>query len=437
MTPPAYLRLKPIVQLLSLAVAGFLLTHDAAGQATAAARPRLDLSRLVVVGDSLLAGFQNNSLAASQQVHAIAEVIARQANVELPLPLIADPGIPNMLQLLNPGPPTQIAPAPGYSTGRINPLLQPMNLAVPGHSVREALEERPDVPFDSLTDLILGLPGLLQGVSRSQVGWAEALQPTAIIVWIGAVDTLGAALNGDASLVTPDAEFTAAYTELMDRLAATGAALVVANLPDVTVIPYLTSAEQVASTIGLPAATIAAALGIRPGDFVTPDAFPIIPAILTGAQAGPLPANVVLNAGDVAIIRAATARLNAFIAAKAAEKGAALVDTHALLNSFHSKGIVVGGQRLTTTFLGGIFSLDGFHPTNTAAAVTANAFIKVMNQRLRAGIPPVNVRYVAAEDPLVLPGVGHPASCRKTVHPETGKSMRAILAPRSARPKNH
>jgi len=228
MTPPAYLRLKPIAHLLSLAVAGFLLTHDAAGQTAPAARPRLDLSRLVVVGDSLLAGYQNNSLAASQQVRGIAEVIARQANVELPLPLIADPGIPNMLQLLNPGPPPQIAPAPGFSTGRINPLLQPMNLAVPGHSVREALEERPDVPFDSLTDLILGLPGLLHGVSRSQVEWAEALQPTTIIVWIGANDTLGAALDGDASLVTPDAEFTAAYTELMDRLAATGAALVVA-----------------------------------------------------------------------------------------------------------------------------------------------------------------------------------------------------------------
>jgi len=179
----------------------------------------------------------------------------------------------------------------------------------------------------------------------------------------------------------------------------------------------------------LPAATIAHVLGIRPGDFITPDAFAIIPAILTGAQAGPLPAEVVLDAREVAMIRAATARFNAFIAAKAAEKGAALVDTHALLNSFQSKGIVVGGQRLTTSFLGGIFSLDGFHPTNTAAAATANAFIKVMNQRLRAGIPPVNLRQVAAEDPLVLPGVGHPASRRRTVDPETGKSMRGVFAP--------
>jgi lysophospholipase L1-like esterase len=296
--------------------------------------------------------------------------------------------------------------------------------------VRDALEERPDLKFDSLTDPILGLPGLLQGVSRSQVEWAEALQPTTIIIWIGANDTLGAALSGDASLVTPDSEFTAAYIELMDRLAATGAALVVANLPDPTVIPYLTSAEQVASTIGLPAATIAAALGIQPGDFVTPDAFPIIREILTGAKAGPLAADVVLDAGEITVIRAATTRFNAFIATKAAEKGAALVDTHALLNSFQSKGLVVRGQRLNTSFLGGIFSLDGFHPTNTAAAKTANAFIKVMNRQLRAGIAPVNIRHIAAEDPLVLPGVGQPPSRRRPVDPETGRSMRRILAPR-------
>jgi hypothetical protein len=38
----------------------------------------------------------------------------------------------------------------------------------------------------------------------------------------------------------------------MRRLAGTQATVVVAHIPDVTVIPYLTPAEDVASMIGLP-----------------------------------------------------------------------------------------------------------------------------------------------------------------------------------------
>src|SRR5438477_4428865 len=80
---------------------------------------RADLSRLVVVGDSLSAGFQNGSLLATQQPHGYAALIAAQADVPLALPLMAYPGIPNVLELLSAGPPPSIrrVPAPA-STGR-------------------------------------------------------------------------------------------------------------------------------------------------------------------------------------------------------------------------------------------------------------------------------------------------------------------------------
>jgi phospholipase/lecithinase/hemolysin len=253
------------------------------------------------------------------------------------------------------------------------------------------------------------------------------LQPTTIIVWVGPNDTLGAALEADASLVTPDAVFAAAYTELVRRLSATGATLVLANIPDVSVIPYLTSAEDVAAQVNVPLPVLGPVLGIGPGDFVTPSALPSIVAILTGAQAGPLSDNVVLTAQEVATIRAATARFNAFIAARAEACGAALVDTHGFLNSLKDRGLVVRGQRLTTDFLGGIFSLDGFHPTNTGAAATANEFIRELNTHFAAGIPPVNVVQIAGQDPLVLPGVGHPATALTGVDEGTVRSLRAML----------
>src|SRR5262252_11003830 len=96
-----------------------------------AERDRADLSRLVVVGDSLSAGFQNGSLLETQQPHGYASLIAQQAGVPLALPLIGAPGIPNVLQLVSAGPPPVVVRAPGTSPGRTNPLVQPFNLAVP------------------------------------------------------------------------------------------------------------------------------------------------------------------------------------------------------------------------------------------------------------------------------------------------------------------
>src|SRR5215469_7894300 len=85
-----------------------------------------DLSHLVVVGDSLSAGFQNFSLVQSSQVSSYANLIAQQAETPLILPLITEPGIPNKLILL-PGPAQTIVQAPGLSTGRASPQVQVTN----------------------------------------------------------------------------------------------------------------------------------------------------------------------------------------------------------------------------------------------------------------------------------------------------------------------
>jgi lysophospholipase L1-like esterase len=386
-----------------------------------------DLSRLVFVGDSLTAGFQNSSLHEAYQPNGYANLIAEQAGVSLPLPLILAPGIPNTLVLIDPGPPPVIGEAGGVSGGRVDLFQQAMNQAVPGHNASDAVLTRPDFPIDDLTDLVLGLPGLLQEISRSQVEWAEALDPTTIVVWLGSNDTLGAALDADASLVTPVAEFAAAYHEVIARMSATGALLVVANVPDVATIPYLTSTEELAQVLGLPLDLIAAVLGIVPGDFIIPDAFPIIGEIFSGQSAGPLPPEVVLDAGEVVTIRTATAAFNSIIAQEASASNAVFVDIHSLLAQWDTMGPVVHGQRLTTSFLGGIFSLDGVHPTNTGYALVANEFINAMNSQAGAGIPPVNVVHVMLDDPLVLPGVGHPAASPTALAGPASATLRGIF----------
>jgi hypothetical protein len=364
---------------------------------------RADLTRLVVVGDSLSAGFQNHSLLDVQQVNGYASLVAKQARTTLPLPLIMAPGIPSVLTIVSIGPPLVIAPAPGTSGGRVDPFVQPLNLAVPLASVQDALTTRPNFPIDSITDLVLGLPGLLGGVSRSQVEWAENLAPTTIFVWIGSNDALGVISTGDVSILTSLNDFKAAYVAVSKRLAATGATLVFANIPDVTVVPYLTSAEKVAAQTHLPLSIVGPILGIKSGDFVTPDASPMIQAILTRTAAGPLPGNVVLDAAEVGIVRARIAGYNRIIADQARATEGALVDIHDLANELQAHGIEVGGQRLTTDYLGGLFSLDGVHPTNTGYAIFANAFIKALNRNFAAGIPPVSVEQIKNSDPLVFP----------------------------------
>jgi lysophospholipase L1-like esterase len=396
--------------------------------APAEAHKTADLSQLVVVGDSVSAGVQNGSLLDSQQPHGYASLIAEQARTNLALPLIVPPGIPNVLELVSVGPPPVIMPASGVSPGRDDQTVQATNLAVPGQTVDDALEASPSFPIDGLTDFVLGYPGLFETppVSLSQVEWAEVLAPTTVVLWIGNNDALGAAVAADPSFLTPVSDFASAYGQVIDRLGATGATLVTANIPDVTAAPYFTPAETVAERIGESLEVIGPLLGIAPGNFVTPDAAPLIAQILNKEISGPLPGNVVLDASKVATIRATIAAYNAIIAKKAYEDHAALVDLHALFDRVSKGGLVVNRQRLTTEFLGGLFSLDGIHPTNTGYAIIANEFIQALNHRFAAGIPLVNIAQVAKEDPLVLPEAGRPP-CKEHVSKATARTLRSLM----------
>jgi hypothetical protein len=379
-----------------------VFVYAAVGAATQVGSPaQLNLSRLVAVGDSLLAGYQNDSLLSSQQVNSPASLIADQAGVPLPLPLIGAPGIPNVIVDVDPGPPPTFFRAPGTSPGRLNPLVQPMNLAVPGHTVRDALVTRPTLPIDSVTDLVLGVPGFFGGIARSQVEWAEALSPTTILLWIGPSDVLGTIYVASPAALTPLANFATDYATVMQRLAATGATLVVVNVPDVTKAAFLTSAEGVAQLVGLPLGAIAPLLGIAPGDSVTPNGLALIPSILANPALGPLPPNVVLTSGEAITIRGAIDAYNSIIAAQAAQYDAVLVDVHDLFDQLDKQGHVVLGRRLTTAFFGGIFSLDGLHPTNTGNAIVANEIIKQMNRQLDANVSPLSIARIAADDPLL------------------------------------
>jgi hypothetical protein len=103
-----------------------------------------------------------------------------------------------------------------------------------------------------------------------------------------------------------------------------------------------------------------------------------------------------------------------------------LVDIYALFNDLARRGVVVQGQKLTTGFMGGLFSLDGVHPTNTGYAIIANEFIKTMNRSLAAGVPPVSIEQVSKADPLIFPD-GHPGKGTGHVSEQMADTLRTVM----------
>jgi len=161
---------------------------------------------------------------------------------------------------------------------------------------------------------------------------------------------------------------------------------------------------RAAALFGAPLPAFAAALGVGTNDYINLDHLPTAAAILQGAVPGPLMDNEILDVDEIRQIRDATRQFNHIISTQAEANGAVLVDVNAFLSQLARHGLVVGGRRLTTQFLGGIFSLDGIHPSNTGAAATADFFIKVMDHHAAAHIPPVSIRRIERNDPLASRG---------------------------------
>ncbi len=388
-----------------------------------------DLSRLVVAGDSLSAGVQNFSLLDTQQPHGYASVIAQQANVPLVLPLVPYPGAPNVLQLTSLNPLT-IQPVSGSlpALPRDNPCQQPTNVSVPGVTVQQALSDPPTPtpasPVDYWVDIVLGFPNPFasaacqtSGAALSEVQQAVALKPTTVIEWLGNNDALVPALTGALTTLTPLSTFAENYAAVLQALKGTNALIITASIPDVTKVPYFTSISTLASEVKMPLGIVKNKLGVGPHDLLRPTATALALSILSNQQPGPLPFTCpvplsalpvssvpcVLTAAEAQQVQNTIEAYNQIIFIEAALHDAQFVDIHGLVDQIAKDGYTADGKHLTTAFLGGLFSLDGIHPTNTGYAIIANSFIQQMNRSWNMNIPAANVNAIAAQDPLVPP----------------------------------
>ena len=175
-------------------------------------------------------------------------------------------------------------------------------------------------------------------------------------------------------------------------------------MPDVTSIPFVTTIKPYVTLPNGTRVPLVTAVddahprgGLNPDDYVLLTASGLLAAgtgvpIALGGNGNPLPGAVVLTAAEAASIQGAVDGYNVAIRAEATARGAALVDLHGLLRAAATTGIQVGGARYTSAFLtGGLFSLDGVHPTDLGHGLIANSMIDAVNAEFGASVPHVSL----------------------------------------------
>lgn len=400
-----------------------------------------DFSKYVAVGNSLTAGYADGALYKSGQSYAFPNILAQQFSLAgggpFKIPYVADEngiGVQNgqpvtkrvlgsvtdckgvtSLSPVFAGPPSLLNLAPIGSAGPFN------NMGVPGaksfHLLTPLFGRSLDQGGNPFYNRIASNPGVSTVVED-----AAAQNPSFVSIWIGNNDVLGYATSGGeggGDSITNPVAFTQYLNAIVNALLAGGAKGVIANISDVTKIPYfttvpynglvLTSQAQVdALNLNYGPLGITFNLGQNPfiiSDQNAPGGRRQIKSneliLLTipqdsikcygwGSQT-PIPGKYVLDQTEIANINAATAAYNQAIVGVAQQKDLAFADMASLMASL-STGITFNGLTFTTTFVtGGAFSLDGIHLTPQGNAVVANGFINAINFKYGSTFPQVNV----------------------------------------------
>jgi hypothetical protein len=219
--------------------------------------------------------------------------------------------------------------------------------------------------------------------------------------WLGNNDLINYAASGGTVAATSSALFGANLSAVLDSLTAYGAQGVVANLADLTTLPYFTTI----TVEGLIKSAGGAPLWIKTGmgqvrqatksDLIPLEADSIGVPNMAGIPKGfsaayPLADEDVLDEKETMQALAITKEYNQIIKTLAGMKKIALLDANTLLKKI-SAGMVEDGVPVNSSYIvGNVFTLDGVHLTAKGNAILANEFIRVINGYYKTSIPRLN-----------------------------------------------
>ena len=174
-----------------------------------------------------------------------------------------------------------------------------------------------------------------------------------------------------------------------------GTKIVFANIPNVTDIGFLVDRSlaeaMLGFTVDLPAGHYTSVIGV------------LLMKILGNDNLVNDP-NYVLDDQEIITIQDRISEFNTIIQREAARIGMPVVDVNAKFSEYIANPPVFAGIPLTQNMLGGLFSLDGVHPSNIGHALLANEFIRTINQSFSMNIPLLNnnvLTYLFLLDPSI------------------------------------
>ncbi len=438
-------------------------TTDAPADLPKASLNGVTINKYVAVGNSLAAGYQSSGLYKSAQKYSYPKLIADQLTAAgagvgtFEQPYWSDPGNPDpktgkaaryvIISLADPSNPvigpkgeTPTATSPENAATLARPYD---NLGLPGAPLAGFMDTVGTYQGGFGAAIIRGAGGL----PKSQFRAVKALQPQLVTFWLGNNDVLGYATTGGTSPAapTPLATFTFLYNQALDTLkkSVANVKIIVGTIPNVTTIPFFTTIgpkvgaklaaagglalyyqkkgeSGVASgttkftnpsgdpLICLTGSPYAGLIGTATGKFYKDNGFPALPAGIDTTKPfgvhpqNPWPNALTLDSAEIAIAGQAVSDFNNAIKTVAAAQGAAVVDFNAIFTDINANGKLISGVKYTSAYItGGLFSLDGVHPTNRGAGVLANEIIKVMNAKFGTNVTSVDVSSLPAlEIPL-------------------------------------
>jgi hypothetical protein len=382
--------------------------------APAASPGNANFSVYAAMGTSVTAGVESGGLVVHHQIHSYAALFARQAGATaFTEPTVSADGLPPLLQIvsLNPLIISNQGRTPGTPTNALQPTTY-HNMGVPGALLLDCADS---------TYYYGGLPGRNSAafdlVVRHRVGTiltqVAQLNPTFVSLEYGANEVLGPATNGSSNIPFPPATFQAILHGTIGGVQALmpNAKMAIVNVPDVTTIPFFTTFPPytINTQTGQPIPLIGPNGPLTAGDYVLLTAGADLAAgngfpangynYVNPAQPGngqPLTDAEVLSAAEAANVQAAVDGYNTAIRTEAGLSGAAVVDFHGLLKTAATVGLKYQGGTYTPDFVtGGLFGLDGVHPSDLGYGFIANTMIEAVNATFGSKIPLVNLSEAA------------------------------------------
>ncbi|HTR97295.1 MAG TPA: SGNH/GDSL hydrolase family protein [Candidatus Acidoferrales bacterium] len=377
-----------------------------------------DFTTYMAVGTSISAGYQSGGLVDRHQIHSFPAIFAEQIGKTVrqngqgsfTFPAIGGDGIPALLALKS------ISPLEidnlGRTLGSPENLFQGAsyhNLGIPGALAFDFSDTTNYYSYNA--PLYRTDTTYFELIARGHGSIAEqvlGMSPTFLSVEYGANEVLGSATSGGVTPIFPVINYQTIMTLMMNTLhvAMPNTKFALFNVPSVTSIPYCTTFKpytvrlanqsfvpligpdgslSFSSLVLLSAAdSLAVGTGFPVGsyNYVNPAA-PGNGRPLTNAQ--------VLDDAEQAAITTATNQMNATLSTLASQPWVVKVDINSLLSQLGTNGYSFGGVDYTTAFVtGGLFSLDGVHPTDLGHAIIANAMIDAVNAKFGSAIPEAN-----------------------------------------------